>query len=256
MITLDIITVHLNDFDGLELTFHSLKTALQRPCVSWLLIDGNSTAASPQQQKIIKRVSPHATQYVSEQDTGTYNAMNKGTRLAHGDYVLYLNAGDELHPEFSMEGIEAELEESRPGMVWGTCHERFPDGSLVKMKNRSPRLAWYGIPVNHQNVLFHNDILGSDPYDESYRYCADYDLISRLLNQNVQIHRTAMPIAIFQRGGASAKNFLATMEEEHSLRIEHFGLNRFVSKGISYLKRFNGKLGSIPAIRRILRKWV
>jgi len=161
-----------------------------------------------------------------------------------------------LHPDFSLDAIEAELGDRNPEMVWGTCFERFPDGSLVKLKNRSPRLAWYGVPVNHQNVLFRRDTLGDSPYDVRYRYCADYDLISRLLNQGIDVHRTSLPIAIFERGGTGSRNFIENMKEEELLRTQHYGVNKYASSGISYLKRLNRQLGSVPAIRRLLRKWV
>jgi putative colanic acid biosynthesis glycosyltransferase len=256
MMALSVVTVHLNDFEGLEKTYRSIKKILQSPEIIWIFIDGGSQLITPQQKDVMDRVSNLAALFVSQPDNGIYDAMNKGTRLAQGGYVLYLNAGDELHPDFSSERIEAELGKSRPAMIWGTCFERFADGSLVKVKNRSPRLAWYGIPVNHQNVLFRRDTLGSTPYNETYRYCADYDLISRLLKQDGDVYRTAMPLAIYQRGGLSSINFLETMAEEESLRTLHFGLNRHCSKGISYLKRVNSKLGSIPAVRRLLRKWI
>jgi putative colanic acid biosynthesis glycosyltransferase len=256
VIKLDIITVHLDDFENIDRTLRSLEPALMDTAISWLVIDGGSSPDSSQQSKIMGRVTENATQFISESDSGIYNAMNTGTQLARGDYAIYLNAGDELHPEFSLDKITAELNESWPAMIWGTCFERFPDNSVVKVKNRSPKLAWYGIPVNHQNVMFRRDLLGSAPYNEKYRICADYDLICRLLKHDKAVLRTTIPIAIYQRGGLSSINFSETMAEEESLRTLHFGLNTHLSRGITYLKRVNRRLGSIPALRRILRKWV
>ena len=141
-------------------------------------------------------------------------------------------------------------------MIWGTCHERFPDGTLVRLKTRSPKLAWYGIPVNHQNVLFRRDLLGDGPYDLRYRYHADYDLIGRMLQRGAQVHRSELPIAIFQRGGISSRNFSETMREEEKLRQRHFGVSPVLSRAITLLKKFNRSLGSIPALRRAMRRWV
>jgi len=253
---LDIVSVHLNDFQNLDSTRRSLEKAIPEWGVSWIIVDGGSISKTHCDEEVLRQSDALSTRFLSEPDKGIYDAMNKGTQLLTGDYVLYLNAGDVLNPEFSWPLLEKEINDSRPGMVWGTCHERYSDGRMVKVKNRSPGLAWYGIPVNHQNVLFRRDLLGTGPYDEDLRYCADYELIGRLLKQGSRVHRTEMPIAIFQRGGASARNFRETMREEEMLRTRHFGVNPVLSRLITHVKIFNRKAGQIPAVRRLMRKWV
>lgn len=253
---LSIVTVHLDAPECLRRTHDSLRSAISDGDTEWLLIDGGSGIFKSTDSGLRQTMQQAALAFVSEPDNGIYDAMNKGTRLASGDYVLYLNAGDVLHPDFSWSQLGKEISASRPGMVWGTCHERFADGRLVKVKNRSPNLAWYGIPVNHQNVLFRRALLEPAPYDEHFVYCADYDLIGRLLSQGCTVHRTEMPIAIFQRDGLSAQNFAETMREEETLRNRHFGVNPFLSRMITYLKHFNSAAGRIPALRRLMRKWV
>lgn len=253
---LSVVTVHRNDFQGLSDTLKSLQDRLASPDIEWLVIDGDSTPVEADEVAAFRRAEESADRFLSEPDAGIYDAMNKGTSLSRGEYLMYLNAGDELHESFSLKELAAELGPERPGMIWGTCHERFPDGRLVPMKNRSPRLAWYGIPVNHQNVLFRRDLLGDSPYRLEYRYHADYDLIGRLLKQGVTVHRTDMPIAVFARGGASAQNYADTLREEEALRTLHFGVPSAVSRLITGFKRLTGRLGAVPALRRALRKWV
>jgi len=255
-VKLSIVTVHLNDLDGLGQTAQSLQSQFEIEDSQWIVIDGGTNSQTPSDSQTFATVDKLASIFVSEADNGIYDAMNKGTRAAAGDYVLFLNAGDELHPGFSWPRLAAQIAEDEPGMVWGTCHERYSDDRLVKVKNRSPGLAWYGIPVNHQNVLFRRDLLGSEPYDGDFIYCADYDLIGRLLGQNCSVHLTDMPVAIFQRGGASAQNFRQTMREEELLRTRHFGVNPVFSRLITRFKTFNHKAGQIPAVRRLMRKWV
>jgi putative colanic acid biosynthesis glycosyltransferase len=251
-----VITVHLNDFSGLLSTLDSVRNALRDENLRWVVVDGDSAFEDPDDQSVFDDIRALGATLKSESDQGIYDAMNKGTAYCDGDYILYLNAGDQLHPDFSRSRLECELGMDKPAMIWGTCYERFPGGELVRLKNRSPGLAWYGTPVNHQNVLFRRDVLGSKPYDTRYQYCADYDLISRILKSGGSVHRTELPIAIFQRGGASAQNFAATMQEEELLRTEHYGLPRVVSKAITALKKANHRVGSKPAVRRLLRKWV
>lgn len=253
---LSIVTVHLNDLDGLGITAQSLQSQFEIEDSQWIVIDGGTNPQTSSDSRTFAKVDKVASIFVSEPDNGIYDAMNKGTRAAVGDYVLYLNAGDELHPDFSWPRVAAQIADDEPGMVWGTCHERYLDGRLVKLQNRSPGLAWYGIPVNHQNVLFRRDLLGPGPYDENLVYCADYDLIGRLLRQDCSVLRTDMPVGIFQRGGVSEQNFRETMREEELLRTRHFDVNPVLSRLITHFKIFNSKAGQIPVLRRLLRNWV
>jgi putative colanic acid biosynthesis glycosyltransferase len=256
VIALDIVTVHLNNFDGLERTRQSVARLRLKESFRWLVIDGASCTTNDEERLAIRLARDDSEDFSSEPDQGIYDAMNRGARRCTGEYVLFLNSGDELHPEFSINQVDNELGESRPGMVWGACYERFPNGALVRTAPRSPRLAWYGIPVNHQSVLFRRDILGSNPYDCRYSLCADYDLICRLLLSNAGVNRLTMPIAIFERGGRSSIAFDACLKEEEVLRSLHFGLSRSTARLISNLKKITQKLGRIPPVRRLMRKWI
>lgn len=253
---LNIVTIHLKDFEGLRRTLGSLRSMLDVPDVRWIVVDGGSSRVTADDDVLLGEVAALADAYISEPDNGIYHAMNKGTAKALNGYLLYLNAGDELHPEFDWITLARHVEDTTPEMIWGLCHERYSDGTLVRVHNRSPALAWYGMPVNHQNVLFRRDSVGDQPYDTSLRILADYDLVSRLLKSGGRVYRTGMPIAIFHRGGRNAQEFNATMREEERLRVQYYGVPRLVSHLIGRFKTFNAWLGKSPAIRRVLRRWV
>lgn len=253
---LSIVTVHLDDFAGLRATCASLQPVLDSGLAEWTLIDGGSDWQRSGGESLRAEVTERSDVIVSEPDAGIYDAMNKGTKLATGEYVLYLNAGDELHPDFDWKALAEEIANGSPAMVWGVCHERFEEGTLVKVKNRSPGLAWYGMPVNHQNVLFRRSVLGDAPYDTSYKICADYDLVSRLLKSGETVFRSEMPISIFQRGGTSAARFAQNMAEEGHLRTLHYGVPKPASYLIRQVKTLNAWIGQVPAVRRLLRRWV
>ena len=59
----------------------------------YIIIDGGSNDGS---KDLIESNSKKLSYWVSEKDNGIYNAMNKGTLKAKGEYVLYLNSGDYL----------------------------------------------------------------------------------------------------------------------------------------------------------------
>ena len=89
---LSIITINFNDAKGLEKTIQSVINQTYKD-FEYIVVDGASTDGSVD---VIKKYSNKLTHWVSEPDTGIYNAMNKGTRMASGEYCLYLNSGDFL----------------------------------------------------------------------------------------------------------------------------------------------------------------
>ena len=61
------------------------------PDIEYIIIDGGSTDGTID---IIKKYVDKIAYWISEQDDGLYDAMNKGIRIASGDYINFMNAGD------------------------------------------------------------------------------------------------------------------------------------------------------------------
>jgi glycosyltransferase involved in cell wall biosynthesis len=89
---LSIITINRNNAPGLRKTIESVVSQSFKN-FEYIVIDGASTDESVD---IIKSYSDKISYWVSEPDTGIYNAMNKGIKLAKGEYTLMLNSGDYL----------------------------------------------------------------------------------------------------------------------------------------------------------------
>ena len=143
-----VVTIHLNDFAGLNRTFNSLKLSRCFNHLEWIIIDGDSELTDG--GLFFEQVKSSADHFLSEPDKGIYDAMNKGTRLASGDYILYLNAGDELHPDFESALLDHLAAGASPDMIWGRCEVHYLDGSKIQVKTRSPSWAWYCMPAFHQ----------------------------------------------------------------------------------------------------------
>lgn len=91
-ILLSVITINYNDAQGLKKTMDSVVNQTLKG-FEYLVIDGGSTDESP---TLIEAYKPNIAYSVSENDTGIYNAMNKGIKAAKGKYLLFLNSGDYL----------------------------------------------------------------------------------------------------------------------------------------------------------------
>src|ERR1700753_3551193 len=99
---LSVITVVYNDVKGIERTMLSVLNQTY-PNIEYILIDGLSTDGT---LDIIKKYQDRI-KLISEKDAGIYDAMNKGLAIATGDYVLFMNSGDELYSRETVANVFA-----------------------------------------------------------------------------------------------------------------------------------------------------
>lgn len=102
---LSIITINYNNAEGLEKTIKSV-IAQNIKNFEYIVIDGNSSDGS---KDIIEKYADKIDYWVSEPDSGIYNAMNKGIIQAKGEYLLFINSGDLLKNDISIERIIKQL---------------------------------------------------------------------------------------------------------------------------------------------------
>ena len=98
---LSIITINYNDSQGLEKTIVSVINQTYRD-FQYIVIDGNSTDGS---RDVLEKYDKYIDKWISEPDSGIYNAMNKGAYFANGEYLLFLNSGDYLYNKNSLENL-------------------------------------------------------------------------------------------------------------------------------------------------------
>ena len=252
---LSIITIHFNDIHGLKTTLVSLRQYLRDKRIEWIFIDGGSELYGAD-VGVVEEIRLLADHFISEPDNGIYDAMNKGTRLATGDYVLFLNAGDELHPDFTLRQLSYLADATAPAMIWGRCLVHYQDGSIIQIKTRSPSWAWYGMPACHQAIFFRREVLGDNPYDTRYHIGADYDLVCRLVSNQAQVVHLDSLVSIFHRGGLSEVSGDAAFEEENEIRLKYFQVPVIAGSVIKKFRGFNARLARIVWLRRLWRRWI
>ena len=102
---LSIITVNLNNKDGLQKTIDSVISQTYKD-FEWIIIDGGSTDGS---KELIENYSDYVSYWVSEPDKGIYNAMNKGIKQSHGEYLQFLNSGDIFIEDNTLKQVVSQL---------------------------------------------------------------------------------------------------------------------------------------------------
>lgn len=134
--------------------------------------------------------------YISEKDTGIYDAFNKGWRNARGEWVLYLGSDDQLTPD----GITAlmTVKATDEAILSGSVFLIKPDGSIKNWKS-------VGYEGNHQAKITKRSLLEKlGGYDISYKICADSDFHVRLKNAGYKVLNIDEPIAYFSMDGISS----------------------------------------------------
>ena len=175
---LSIITINRNNAAGLEKTMQSVAVQSFKE-FEYIVIDGASTDNSVNVIKAHESDFAHL-RWVSESDSGIYNAMNKGIRLALGDYIQILNSGDCLAADNVTERMLTALEKAgEPSILYGNMMKCFPDGHRLVDKcfagQEITMLGMYTGTLNHDPAYIRRDLFGKyGYYDESLKIVSDW----------------------------------------------------------------------------------
>jgi putative colanic acid biosynthesis glycosyltransferase len=209
-----IITITKDNLSGLKQTAQSL---VGQTCddYEWIVIDGDSNDGT---QTWLQE--SRASFWISEPDTGIYNAMNKGIEKATGQYLFFLNAGDECGDQNILNFIKSSAQETLTDFIYGDSLEYTPHGIRYK-KARAPYPLAFGMFTHHQAMLYRREALGQMRYDESFKIAGDYDLTIRFLKEKPKITYLEKPFCIFAYGGVSQKQAKLGRTEQYHSKLKH-----------------------------------
>ncbi len=216
---ISVITVTKNSEKFLEENLISLKNQTYRN-FEHIIIDGKS---SDKTVDIIKKNSEQISYWVSEEDNGLYDAMNKGIRNATGDIIGILNSDDIYYPKAlsivnNYFSIHSDID--------------FLFGSVDKYKLMHgfypEKIKWtFGFYTTHSIGFFikRQAQLNLGFYDTQYKYSADYDLFYRMIvKQGLKGISTKKNeiLGKFRQGGLSSKiKYLDFLKENNKIRINN-----------------------------------
>jgi len=181
MILLSIITVTRNERYNLEKTLLSVIRE-KSVNVEYIVIDGDSSDGT---NDLIKENIEVIDEFISEQDSGIYNAMNKGLKMASGKFSIFLNSGDEISNISNIIYNIKNLEYTDASILLYSSRFTWPNGME---KTISPEFVFCKMPTSHQAMVFHTDTARLFYYNENYKYSADYELylsMSECVNKNI-----------------------------------------------------------------------
>ena len=168
-------------------------------------------------------------QIQSEPDKGLYDAMNKGIKLARGQYLIFLNAGDKFHDARTLSRIARAIqtEDSLPDIVYGQTAIVDNEGNFIGERHlRAPRDLKFkdfarGMLVCHQAFIVRRDI--APTYDLSYRYSADYEWCLRCLQKSRSNVFIDDYIVDYLNEGVTTANHKKSLHERYDIMCKYYG---------------------------------
>lgn len=186
-----------------------------------IIIDGNSTDSTTE---IVEEYLDKVAVYVSEPDTGIYNAWNKGIRFSKGVWICFIGSDDVAsksmldiyHQAICSSDDQLDIVSSRIILS--------KDGR--SLREYGQRYAW-NIFRNYMNIAHvgavHNAKIFEKYgyYDESYKICGDYELLLRAGKSIRADFVNAVTVTMSISGASTVKVWKALFEAYKAKRKNH-----------------------------------
>ncbi|HPW71417.1 MAG: glycosyltransferase family 2 protein [Bacteroides graminisolvens] len=240
-----IITVTYHAESVLEETILSVVSQTYHN-IEYIIVDG---ASKDRTLSIVNKYRDKIQAVVSEPDKGLYDAMNKGLKMAKGEYVCFLNAGDTFHEDDTLQLIVHQLNKSNvlPDVIYGETALVDAQRHFVRMRRlQTPdTLNWksfrQGMLVCHQAFIAKRAV--AETYDLNYRFSADFDWCIRVMKKASLLHNTRLTLIDYLDEGMTTKNRKASLKERFRIMAKHYGYISTVLHHIWFVLRLLLKPG-------------
>lgn len=225
MHSLSIITVNLNNLEGLKKTMQSVFEQ-KFTDYEYIVIDGGSSDGS---KEWIAQHADKLSYWVSEKDNGIYNAMNKGINATNGNYIFFLNSGDRLVSNNILDEVcTHNMEED---IIYGNLYIEEQGNVWEKKYPSQPSFKYFiNDALPHSGGAFIKKSLFKTIglYNEAVKICADWMFfVDAIFKYNATSKHLPIPVSYFLYNGISAqeKNRALLQEEKITFLKKEFALH-------------------------------
>lgn len=216
---ISIITINYNNLEGLQKTMKSVLDQTYAN-IEYIVIDGASTDGS---SAYIQDRDKFINYWISENDYGIYDAMNKGIEKATGDYVLFLNSGDWFADVTVVENFVEQ--KPREDIVYGDAILNYRHKKVRKyMPKTLEGIILLNHTITHQTIFHKINIFKYKKYDLKYTLIADWVFYSELILLNKGTYRHLdLIVANFDMAGESTnhQNQIKIKKEREFFYLAH-----------------------------------
>lgn len=234
-VKISIITVVYNSEKYIEATIQSIINQTYKN-FEYIIIDGNSKDKTID---IIKSYEDKISYWISEPDEGLYDAMNKGIKIAKGDYLLFINSGDKLYDSTTLEKI---FNNEEADIYYGDTiiiNEKGED--LGYRRLRPPKQLTFkslkkGMLVCHQSFIARKNIIQS--FDLNFKFSADFDWVINTVKNSTSTVNTELVISRFMEGGQTSDTVYRGLKERFNIMKKHYGFFSAIMQNVFLIPRF------------------
>lgn len=206
---ISIIIPVLNNLIGLQKTIESIQRQTFTDFEVWI-IDGKS---SQETQHYLQNLKP-PFHFLSENDTGIYDAMNKGISLSKGEWIYFLGSGDCFENAEILEEVSTFFS-SDIKIVFGNIRYR-----NKQFKSLFSRLLWIKNSMHHQGIFYQKLVFEKHQFTTKHKILSDYELNLKLLIDKVTSKRILKTIAFCEDFGVSKKYDWSLYKEEIAIKTD------------------------------------
>lgn len=213
---ISVITVCYNSANTIE---NTIKSVINQDYINteYIIIDGSSTDGT---QNIITQYTDKITRVISEPDNGIYDAMNKGIKIATGDWLFFLNSGDTFFSSTTLSETAIQLSDTF-ALVFGNIILTNLDHSTTYVPQKHiTNFAGLIIGICHQAVFFNTKINKELLfYSKNFRYCSDLETLLKIEKyySKKKIKKISTTISLYLSGGLSDINLNIVLNERKSI---------------------------------------
>lgn len=232
---ISIITVCFNSAKTIRQTIESVLNQTYTN-IEYILVDGKSTDNTVE---IIKEYEPKFAEkgiiyrWISEQDNGIYDAMNKGIKMATGEWIGIINS-DDWYELLTCNYIAKESEKYNSDVIYGITLMHKDNQPLYVRQFIHTEWDKFNCSAMHPSVFIKNSIYSKiGLYDTSFKLAADVDLTIRLTRTtNYKIRFVPIVLSNFRIGGASSSQVGLNIKEVFKVMIKN-GISISVSEKLA-----------------------
>ncbi|MBC6110547.1 glycosyltransferase family 2 protein [Pedobacter fastidiosus] len=213
---LTVITVVYNGASVIRETISSV-IAQNYSRLEYLIIDGKSIDST---LDVIDEFTAFNFTVISEADQGIYDAMNKGIRMAKGDYICFLNAGDQFYTNDVLNKIGSAI--MNEDVIYGnTCIDT---AGVKEIKNvYTVDQDWKTMPYCHQSVFIKRKLLVGNPFDLKFSVAADFDQYHKIKKSKAQFKSVDFVVSLYDNSGFSFNNYKKLLKEYKIISSKNSG---------------------------------
>lgn len=248
---ISIITINRNDREGLKRTIDSVINQSWKE-FEFIIIDGDSEDGS---KEVIQSYQDKITHWISEPDSGIYNAMNKGIKAAKGNYLLFLNSGDTLNNNNVLSKVSAQLNEGHDvlyGSVQLLNNKKTDKEEVIEYPEKLTFSFFCNSTIIHQAAFINRELFEKYfYYNEKLRLVSDWEFfICVICKYNVSYKKLKFIVANFDVNGITSNpiNQVYLYKERAICLDNHFPL---IMEDYKELINLRSKL-NLPVIKDTL----